>query len=253
MTRGVVIFAIDNETTRYTYLADRLAARVHEYLRIPTTILTTKDLSATSSGSRWWADTNSMAQWYNQGRCQAFDLTPYDETLVLDADYVVASDRLSLCWHLGPDMLAPRWAYDVTGLSDYDALNHWGRWRMPMSWATVIYFRKSRHTEAVFDVMHRVQENWQHYRDLYGAGNSRFRNDFALSIAQHVASGYQGQWPHLPWQMASIDPQHKITQLDHTTFRVDYTDVNQRARWTLIRDQDLHVMGKSQLEALYHE
>jgi hypothetical protein len=249
MTRGVLIFAFNNESTDYERLAQASARRIQRHLGVPTTIINDESLRPESSGCRYWD--HGQTAWYNQNRCRAYELSPYDETLVLDADYVVASDQLSLLWQSPEDLLAPRSIYDVTGLDDCDSLNHWGRYRMPTAWATVIFFRRSAYSEAVFEMMNRVQRDWTHYRDLYAAGNSRFRNDYALAIAQHVVSGSQGTWNAVPWSMATVYPQHRVTTLDQDSFRVDYVDSNKNLRWIKITSQDLHVMDKKQLEAIY--
>lgn len=249
MTRGVLIFAFNNENTDYERLAQASVQRIQRHLGVPTTIVNDADLRPESSGCRYWE--HGQAAWYNQNRCRAYELSPYDQTLVLDADYVVASDQLNALWHSEQDLLAPSSIYDVTGLDDCNSLNYWGRWRMPTSWATVIYFRRSAHSEAVFEMMQRIQKDWAHYRDLYAAGNSRFRNDYALSIAQHVVTGYQGQWATVPWAMATMYPQHRISWLDTDSFRVDYVDAQNRPRYTIMHQQDLHVMAKDQLETLY--
>ena len=34
-----------------------------------------------------------------------------------------------------------------------------------------------------------MQQNWQHYRNLYQIPNPVFRNDFAFSIAVHIMNG----------------------------------------------------------------
>ena len=94
-----------------------------------------------------------------------YNLSPYDETLVLDADYVVCSDQLNRLFEMSPDFLAPITAYDVTNTRTFDDLNWFGNNRMPMAWATVMRFRRSLLSKSVFDMMSMIRNNWQHYRN----------------------------------------------------------------------------------------
>jgi hypothetical protein len=175
------------------------------------------------------------------------NLSPYDETLVLDADYVVCSDQLNLLFDLPQDFLAPVTAYDVTGTRTFDDLNCFGSYRMPMAWATVMRFRRSLLSKSVFDMMRMIRDNWQHYRNLYGIAKSTYRNDHALSIALNTLHGHQGRWPSVPWKLASVVPEHGLEQLDTDRFCVTYQTSNAKSRHVEIAGQDFHAMGKRHL------
>ena len=107
MTTGALIFAFNNEQTDYVALAGWNARNIRRHLNIPVAIVTVctdpvrlRDFDrviesrAESGGTRWFEDYQGTVTWYNAGRTEAFDLSPWDQTLVLDADYVVASDHL---------------------------------------------------------------------------------------------------------------------------------------------------------------
>lgn len=252
MTRGVLMFAFDNEQVRYTEFAAWLAARISRYLGLPVSVVTNaKDIDhglfdqvipaeAGSNGVR-------TGTWYNLGRYQAYDLSPYDQTVLLDADYVVNSDQLLTLFDADQDLLSMRWAYDVTGRHDYQDLNFFGRHRMPSAWATVIYWRRSATAELIFGMMGMIQEHWQHYKDLYGITERRFRNDYALAIASNTVMGHLGHWPSIPWRMANIDTDCEIRQLGSSKFEIQYRDQSSRSRRCWIDQQDFHVMNKKQM------
>ena len=86
-------------------------------------------------------------------------MTPYDQTLVLDVDYVVSSDQLLALFDTDQDFLCHDQAWDVTGVTDYSGLNSFGRNRMPMSWATVMYFRRGQTAAMIFDLMSMVRDH----------------------------------------------------------------------------------------------
>jgi hypothetical protein len=50
----------------------------------------------------------------------------------------------------------------------------------------------------------------------------------------------------IPWQLASLTPEHHLTQLDQDRYRVDFVNGQGQRRWTELR-QDFHAMGKQQL------
>lgn len=259
MKRGVVIFAYNSGEIDYQAMARWSANRIQRHLQLPTTLVTDQipsfanefdDVVITESsvgGNRYFADIGGNVTWFNGNRMDVYNLSPYDETLVLDADYVVASDQLNTLFSIPNNFIATRWAYDVTNLRTFDDLNYFGRVQMPMAWATVMRFNRSRESQQVFEIMAMVRENWQHYRDLYGIFRTTYRNDHALSIALNIINGYQAQWPSVPWPLASIVPEHQLTQLNDDSFKVSYTSSEGRPRYVVITGQDFHAMGKKHL------
>lgn len=258
MTQGVVLFAHDTDQIKYTQLAAWSAQRIKRWLALPV-CLVTSDPDITDpvfdviihqdrqqGESRSFADLDQPMTWFNHDRCSAYALSPFDQTVLLDVDYVVASEDLLQVLEIPTDIAAPRWAMDVTGSSDFVDLNHFGRHSMPIAWATVVMFRRSSTAELVFDMMGMIQSNWRHYRDLYGITQSKYRNDFALAMALNTVYGHWAQWPEIPWSLATVEPQHRLTQTDQDSFRVDFIKEG-RPRWVDLAGMDFHAMGKSYL------
>ena len=73
---------------------------------------------------------------------------------------------------------------------NFDELNNFGNFNMPMWWATVMMFRRDPEVEMLFNAMNMIKQNWQHYRNLYKISKSTYRNDFALSIALGIIHGH---------------------------------------------------------------
>jgi hypothetical protein len=246
MTTGAVIFARNNEHIDYVSMARWSAKNIERHLGIPTHIIT--DNSAPSTNTRHFTDVGAVT-WHNLNRMDAYQLTPWDRTLVLDADYVVASNQLQAVLDVDQDFLAHRWAYDVTGCNDFEGLNYFGANRMPMWWATVIMFRKSKSAELIFDSMQMIRDNWTHYRNLYKNTNTTYRNDHALSIVLGIVNGHTLNHAGITWALASLTPEHQLTQLSPDQYRVDFVNTENKARWIELR-QDFHAMGKQQLGAI---
>ena len=245
MTTGALIFARNNEEIDYIAMAHWSAQNIERHLGIPTHIVTD---DAPNTNTRHFTDVGNVT-WHNHNRMDAYRLTPWDRTLVLDADYVVVGNQLQSILEIDQDFLAHRQAYDVTGCNNFSGLNTFGDNQMPMWWATVIMFRKSKQAELIFDSMQMIRDNWQHYRNLYKNSKPTYRNDHALSIALGIVNGHTLNHAGIPWQLASLTPEHKLTQLDKDRYRVDFVNAENKERYITLT-QDFHAMGKQQLGAI---
>ena len=261
MTTGVLIFAYNNEHIDYLAMANWSAKNVRRHLNLPVCVVTDQQIPAeytfeqvvfskiVGKDSRWFADINSTVTWYNGNRSNVYELSPWSTTLVLDADYVVASNQLAQILTTNQDFLCHRWAYDVTGLQPFDDNNFFGRHRMPMSWATVMLFSRNKTAELIFESMQMIRDNWDHYRNLYGILKSTYRNDFTLSIAMNIVDGHTLSTPAIPWQLASVTPDHKLTQISQDVYRLDFTTADKKSRWITL-SHDFHAMGKQYLGSI---
>jgi hypothetical protein len=260
MTTGALIFAFNNEQIDYVAMAAWSAKNIHRHLGIPVAVVTdyenpTGDFDyvinaqAQSGDQRYFSDYDTTVTWHNTNRMDAYTLTPWDQTLVLDADYVVASDQLRTVLNSRQDFVCYRWARDITGLQTFEDLNYFGNHRMPMWWATVMMFRRSTSAELLFDTMQMIRDNWTHYRNLYKNPIATYRNDHALSIALNTLNGHTLQVDSIPGTLASLTPEHRLTQLDADSYRVDFLTPDRKPRWITLT-QDFHAMGKQQLGAI---
>ena len=120
---------------------------------------------------------------------------------------------------------------------------------MPMTWATVICFRKGKTAKLIFDAMQMIRDNWDHYRQLYYITENTFRNDYALSIAINIVDGHTLSMPPIPWSLVSLTSQARLTQLAPDTYRIDYenSDTEGKPKWIVLKQQDFHAMGKKTL------
>lgn len=258
MTAGVVLFAYNNDQIDYVKLAEWSAARINCYLDLPVTLVTDHpntnkvfdrviDTATPASSGRYFDDYQQVVEWKNGNRSDAFALSPYETTLVLDVDYVVGCSDLQKLLLTNLEFASPTTAYDVTGINDFSSLNVFGKFKMPMTWATVLFFRKTKTTELIFDSVQMVRQHWKHYCNLYQINKSNFRNDFAFSIALNLVYGHQARWPEVPWKLASVNPEHQLMQLSETKFQVKYQNTAGKPRYIELTNTDFHAMGKRSL------
>ena len=264
MTTGALIFAFNNEHIDYVAMANWSAKNIHRHLGIPVCLITDTEPAVghsfdrvilvdrpAGSGTRHFVDIGASISvaWHNTNRTDAYALSPWDQTLLLDADYVVATNQLTTLLESNQNFLCYRWASDATNLQDFKDLNYFGQNKMPMWWATVIMFRRGTTAELIFDSMNMVRDNWLHYRQLYNNLTANYRNDHAVSIALNIVNGHTLAVPSIPGSLVSITPEHKLTQLSQDSYRVDFLTPDKKAKWIELH-QDFHAMGKQHLGAI---
>lgn len=261
MITGVLIFAYNNEHIDYLAMANWSAKNIRRHLNLPVAVVTDQVVPAeykfeqvifaktAGKHRRTFVDLPESVTWYNGNRVDAYALSPWSQTLVLDADYVVASNQLATLLNIDKDFIAHQTAYDVTGHVEFNENNYFGRNRMPMSWATVMIFRRSKQAEMIFLCMTMIKNNWLHYTALYGITRPTYRNDYALSIALNIVSGHTQHTPAIPWSLASVSHEHTLTQIDLDKYRVEYNTQEGKRRYITLA-QDFHAMGKGHLGAI---
>jgi hypothetical protein len=263
MTTGALIFAFNNEHIDYIKLAAWNANNIRRHLGIPVAIVTNDvdhvlaksqfdhviHAEQHAGGTRFFSDYNQSVTWYNAGRPESLDLTPWDTTLVLDADYVVASSALSTVINSASDFMCFRSAFDAATGKNLVSHATFGRYQAPMYWATVMKFSNNNTAKFVFDSMKMIRNNWTHYRNLYSNSRSTYRNDHALSIALNIENGHTLETTDIPWGLASLTPDHQLTQIASDCYRVDFVTADGKSRWIELT-ADFHAMGKQQLGAI---
>jgi hypothetical protein len=245
MTTGALIFAHNNGHTDYEAMARWSARNIQRHLGIPVHIVTEKDNC--DENARWFDDYQQNVVWHNQSRVTAWDVSPWDRTLLLDADYVIASDQLRTIIDSTKEFLCFKNCYDATGIDNFESLETFGDVRMPMWWATVICFDKTPATKLIFDTMSMIKNNWQHYRRIYKINQPTYRNDHALSIALCLVNGHVTNIDSMPWNMTALTPKHKLIMTGTDSYRVDFVTADAKPKWISLDRQDFHAMGKQQL------
>jgi hypothetical protein len=265
MKRGVVIFAHNNGITDYYKMAAYTASRINRFLDLPVTVITDPD-SVSDTGYTFdntiylepdTTNQRNRKSWLNKGRYRVYDYTPYDDTLVLDTDYMVNSGQLLRAFDYDGDFLCHN-TYNMLMISNKAGqLEYMHRVTAPTLWATVLRFTKTQRSQQIFQMIQMVQENYEHYTNLYGFASTMYRNDYALTMALRAVNG-QMTCPedYLRWDLLHVDPSTKVVREDETVYRV-YKQ-NQQKRygeestysWMRVRDLDFHMLSKTKFEEL---
>lgn len=276
MSRGVLMYAHNNAEIDYFKIACANALLVKHNLNVPVTLVTDEgslswgneslgkefvdacfDTVITVSpdrnfnNKRTYSDalSSKTLQFYNCNHWEAFYLSPYDETLFIDADYLIMSKALENCWDNDSDIMINSKIFDL-GYTKEPYSRSIDEFGIKMYWATVIYFRKTEYAKFIFDTVRHIQENYEYYKHLYYFSNGMFRNDHAFSIAIHMMNGFttnNTSVTELPitgllmsWDTHDI---YKVNGVNDITL---YAEKEEKGKYLLVRlkNQDVHIMNK---------
>jgi len=264
MTQGVLLFAHNTEEVNYGVMAIWISERITRYLGKPVSLVTDdytiQSLKAISVNPHKYFDhiiikeynttqTRKLAGenviFKNLDRCDAYDLTPYDETLLLDIDIAIMSDRLNTVWNHDDDILISNKSADILDRpsEEFSFLKDHG---IDFQWATEFYFRKSPIAEEFFKKCKSIKENYSWYSMLYGINNNPIRNDHIWSIAIHELGCDFKQIPRILRYATDKD---ELVELSADR-AVVAGKVNDKPRLANIKNQDLHIMNKFELIVL---
>jgi len=277
--QGVCFFVYNNNQLDYVDLLMLAARYVKEYLKLPVCMITDngtynwmlesqsesdidtyidyikitndqfKDNLRTHKDSPW---SEFTAQFQNSNKHKIWEYSPFEQTLLMDTDYIVKNDFLLQSFN-NPGVSMYNNA--VSTRNDPPHRNEVLLYPsgIKMWWSTVVYFDRSEFSKMFFDLWDHVADNYEFYQFLYNFPGGLFRTDYCVSIAVHILNGME--------ESTTIDnfddmPMHYISQDD------DIIDINNKQDWICLGcDQkenwknilikhsnlDLHVMNKRAL------
>jgi hypothetical protein len=191
---------------------------------------------------------NTVVPFLNFNRSSAWDLTPYDRTLLIDSDFLIFSNRLSEYWNVDSDLLIGESINDVY---DNNRVGYHDRYisdvGIKLYWATTVMFTKNAKTQIFFDLVTHIKNNYQYYADTYRFDSKQFRNDIAFSIAKHILHGFeQNNTEDLPPVLTLLDRDVLLSVNEKLTVLVSpKLDSNFCA--ATISGIDIHVMNKQSI------
>lgn len=266
MNKGVLIFAQMGDFD-YITLAEIAAIRVKQYLNLPVSIVTNIDYKNTSNifdtvinkvskytQTRILNDGESLnkIEWMNFDRSCCFEISPYDETIVIDADYLVSSNHLLSCFEFDKDFLIYKdhfYLYDNAYAKEFEFINDCG---INFYWATVFYFKKTKYTRMLFNFIQYIRDNWDYFSLLYNIKEKKFRNDFAFSIAINLLS------LQLPSNLFGFIPGKLFYCIDKDSLLL--ANDNELTFYMLngnscakTKDIDIHVMNKNSILRCFND
>ena len=244
MTKGVLLFCFDTAEVPYHKILERCVALIKKNLQLEITVVTNfetyKNLKPLGFVNYKFIEpelgnTKLGKDWRNVDRHLAYELSPYDVTLVMDIDYFSFTDNLRKFLDTDYDFLITKTAFDLTNRNTFDQR----RWSMiDMVWATVFIFRKGKKSKRIFDTLKYVKQYYRYFLDLYRIYDKQFRNDYAFAIALEQANGFI-TYDTLPIQLPTLPPDCQVVKFTDTGVAWQY-----KGEINYIENQDVHVLNK---------
>jgi len=262
--KGVLLFANNNSDFNYVKQAVIAATLAKYYLKVPVALITNKDeLTDDVSIFDHVVDYKSTAeanirpfyidgkpkqiQWHNLDRLLAYDLSPFDETILIDTDYLIQNDVLGQVWGNNNPMLmntstrVPAGEQEHVGekvIADGFPLVHW---------FTVMYFKKCKEALQWFEFAKFVKENHNFYKKMFRSPYYYYRNDITAAITSHILGGFEdGYMKPLPVRQINSYPPESILQIGIGKIVLS-TDEHP----VLLKDTNVHVVNKGEIEKHY--
>jgi len=279
-SKGYLYYAFNNEETNYLRLAISSAVTGRYYIDdFRATIVTDKrsiefldkkneklfekcfenilfeeEIQKRSKLGRRIENNNSARRnWYNTTRTNAFMDSKYEQTILIDADYIFQNNKTNMLWN---SQIPIRINKDIIPLTNTKFGQEMvGNFTIPMYWATLVYFDRSDFSKHFFNLINHIQENYEYYCILYQIHDQTYRNDHTFSIALHMMNGFRPLGPEyeLPFQYIMTSRKDIIHQLNvgSTRFLVWTDDWRSPWHYLNLKDISYHCLNKKTLVELY--
>ena len=272
MTKGALLIANNNTHIDYVKQSVYLAERIHKYLDIPVSIITNSadylkenfdkylfdniiEIQTQDNNKRIIFDgefSQRTIHWQNANRMDAYELSPYDQTLLMDTDYVVNNSLLKNVFDSKNDFMLYKTGYDLAQTRTTDEFDRVSDTSIDFYWATVVYFTKCDDNKTFFNLVRHIKQEWSYYVKIYRLPSSIYRNDYAFSIALHMMNGFQsGSFAQeLPGKLYYIVDKDLLIKHDKEKMMFCVAKEDRPGEYTLLKTDNLnvHVMNKSSLQ-----
>jgi hypothetical protein len=260
MTQGFLLFAHNNEEIDYALLAAWCARRIGKYLNKPVSLVADTATVARLGPHKKYFDKiifsdiplhqkrryrDRFLNFNNYDRSHAWDLTPYEETMVIDTDIVIQSNIMNSVWGSNYDLLVCANSIDAYTNQVEEEFRFLNETSIKFYWATQFYFKKNTESEIFFKTCKWVRANYVWLSRVYDIDYRLLRNDYVWSIAIHMLN----QTNPLPWTLL------------HTTYRTNLHSMQDQEVIIYqpnyiakkIKKHDIHVMHKDDLIKLANQ
>ena len=173
VSRGFCILAQNNSTTNYIRQAYALACTIHRFNNNQNVCLITNDIVPDEYANIFdqivpipWTDQASTVDWKIENRWKVYHASPYDQTIVMDADMLVLQN-IEHWWNY----LENRDLYFTTNITTYrgePALDRYYRKvfdsnKLPDLYSAFYYFKKSDAAKQFFVMLELIMINWEYF------------------------------------------------------------------------------------------
>ena len=217
MTKGVLMFAHNSPEVDYGLMAIIAGGLAKKNLKVPVSVVTDKWTIAWLKESGMWAKAEEVfdkiievekpytknvrklhdgfhsktVPFVNSNRYSAYELSPYNTTLLIDTDFLIFSNKLNEYWDVDASVMMAQSMNDIVGDRSGILDQRVSETGVHLFWATTVLFRKDTESKFFFELVDFIKDNYKYYSDLFRFNPKQFRNDTAFSIAKHIMNGFE--------------------------------------------------------------
>ncbi len=275
MKKGCLIFAHNNRQIDYSLLAIISGGLAKKHLQVPVSLVTDKSTvewmeeygtlpkakdvfenviiaeRPTTTNTRKLSDgiESSTVPFINSNRYSAWELTPYDRTLLLDSDFLVLSKNLGEYWDIDKSLIIGHSMNDIRGDRVGELDKNVSETGVHMYWATTVMFTKNSETKLFFDLVEHIKSNYKYYSDLYRFNPLQFRNDIAFSVAKHILDGYDKTDTLCLPPITTVIDRDILCDVENTKLTFLVNDAVNQEKYIAVstKDRDVHIMNKQSI------
>jgi hypothetical protein len=269
------MFAHNSREVDYALLAVISGGLAKKHLEIPLTLVTDMSTIAWMKESQIWDNANSVFEkiitierpaitntrrlndgtdsktvpFINSDRASAWDLTPYDRTLLLDCDYLIFSDVLNNYWDMEDSLLISKAMNDIRGDRIGFLDKNVSETGVHLFWATNVIFTKNQESKTFFDMVKYIRDNYDQYSDIYRFDPRQYRNDISFSVAKHFLDGFETNFTNALPPLLTVVDKDMLVDVNDNTLLFLIADPLRENKFVAcsIKNQDVHVMNKQSI------
>lgn len=196
MSKGFCIVAQNNSNTDYVRQAYALALSIHKFNKNQSVTLITNDCVDEKYKSVFdhiipipWYDDSRGQEWKINNRWKVYHISPYEETIVMDADMLVLQN-IEHWW----DYLENRELFFVSNVKTYRgdiATSNFYRKMfvandLPNLYSGVHYFKKTDNNKTFFVLLEMIVKNFDQFYTLYSP--KKRQNFCSIDVSAAIAS-----------------------------------------------------------------
>ena len=275
MTKGVLIFAHNSTAVDYGMMAVIAGGLAKKHLKVPVSLVAdtgtlawmeeTKtikkakkifdkiisiDLPYTTNNRKLHDGLHSQViPFINSNRCTAWQLTPYDTTLLIDSDFLIFSDRLNQYWDVDSSIMIAESMNDLRGGRAKILDNKVSETGIHLFWATTVMFKKNNESKFFFQLVEYIRDNYAYFADLFRFDSRQYRNDIAFSVAKHIINGFETTKSYNLPPLTTVFDQDVLIDVDSKGKLIITTDFENSGDYVAatIQNTDIHIMNKQSI------
>ena len=275
MKKGILVYAHNSRAVDYALMAVISGGLAKKHLQVPVSLVTDPstvewmreskilekatevfenliivDRPITDNTRRLSdGESSEVIPFLNSNRSSAWDLTPYDRTLLIDGDFLIFSNSLNEYWDVDADVMIGESINDICNSNRLGYLDRYiSDVGVKMYWATTVMFTKNQTSKLFFDTVNFVKENYDYYADVFRFNSRQFRNDVAFSVAKHILDGFEEQPENmLPPVLTLLDKDYLHSVEGNKLICLTSPKLDSNFCVSALEGVDIHVMNKQSI------